>query len=168
MSTALLRTLLGSSIRYVQTAIDDLESFVWVLFWAFLGPLKKKAPQGHLKTPELFYYSVLHSATLKELTDKGNFLPDLKRNHYSYGGDEPEAPISIGFRMLSPLLMEWLQVAEEASFAMAGCKYKPENLPGGALKFYKSHYERFLRIGLTYVDGLAEDWNYMQPNQVAT
>jgi len=168
MSTALLRTLLGSDFHYVQTAIDDLESFVRVLFWAFLGPLKKKAPEGHLKAPELHYYSVLHSASLQALTDKGNFLPDMKRKHYSYRGDHPEASVSIGFRMLSPLLMEWLQVAEEASFAMAGCRYKPEDLPGGALKFYKSYYERFLRIGISYVDGLAEDWNYMQPNQVPT
>jgi len=168
MSIALLQTLLDHDVHYVQTAIDDLESFVWVLFWAFLGPLKKKAPEGHLKASELSYYSVLHSATLEQLARKGNFLLDMKRKHYSYRGDQPEASVSIGFRMLSPLLMEWLQVAEEASLAMAGCEYKPEDLPGGALKFYQNHYERFLRIGLSYVDGLAEDWNYMQPNQVPT
>lgn len=153
MSTYLLRSL-TRNIQTCHTAVDDLESFVWVLLWAILDILRSKSRKpevsANFSDNEEYYYSTLHSYSYETLKDR-NSIVDLLMEDKMDGNSSP------GFAVFVDLLYEWLVLAKDAYFAVRRAGFDPQD----PLAFYKVFYAKYLQIGVDHLVNLPESWDYL-------
>jgi hypothetical protein len=137
--------------EHKHTAIDDLESFVWVLFWSILEILKSK---GALENPEeRNYRDTMISDDLAVLEARGSFLNHLK-------DQERSQDFSTGFEPFHKLLVEWLTLAQNATQGLSDGK-EPLDIDRYAEHAEKT-YEKYVSIGLQNIPRLPKNWNYVK------
>ncbi|HEV7737232.1 MAG TPA: hypothetical protein VGO47_07680 [Chlamydiales bacterium] len=143
MSMGLL-DVLEESGDYMHTAVDDIESFVWVLLWAVLEKLDEISS---LSAIERRLFTILHSSDIKDLQRRASFSVHLVAN---------EDLCSPGFSVFSDLLLTWLNLASQFRLELIK-KKKNHPLPR---QYYQGVYEKYLKVGFEAVERMDEDWNY--------
>jgi hypothetical protein len=122
---------------FTHTAIDDLESFLWVLFWVSLERHHRQSDE--LPSPEDRWWSTLNSDDVQKQLMKADIIRDLKLLH-----EDEDA----GFGPIKPfakLILEWGDLADEAQSAVhRALKKDPACLD---IDFHKGFYEKYLVIG---------------------
>src|SRR4051794_6914790 len=109
MATRLLdewQTMNMSAPKFTHTALDDLESFLWVLFWV---ALERQHPQkGQLPQPELHWWLRLNSNSILVQSGKDSLITGLRKSNASRSALGP-------IKRVVPLLLTWGELAEAAS-----------------------------------------------------
>jgi hypothetical protein len=142
MSVSLL-SVLGTPREYLQTAVDDLESFVWVLLWASLEKLDEISS---LSAIERGFFDIIHSNNIDKLTGRAVFPLHLFQNR---GSPSP------GFAVFNNLIQKWLDMSLQFSKDISLEKGHP--LPK---VYYQRLYENYLKVGFDAVQTMPEDWSY--------
>ncbi|GJJ14426.1 hypothetical protein Clacol_008690 [Clathrus columnatus] len=175
MSVYLLQTLGGKA---VHSPIDDLESFIWVFFWAILSTLQLHGAK--LTKAEGQYWSCLRSRDLATLINKQGFLnilrlqkiemlnrqkveqmkPTRKKQKVDPEEIQEPGPSSCGFEPFVKPLFEWLQLA------FSGEAYEKRfELRSAPTEEYKKivlvWIAEYLSKGINHLDELPETWQYM-------
>jgi hypothetical protein len=136
--------------EHKHTAIDDLESFVWVLFWSILEILNRK---GALENPEERYYrSTMMSDELAVLGARACFLGKLE-------DQEICKSFSRGLEPFHKLLVGWLRLALEAQLGLRAVMGLDMN---GYVEHAEKTYEKYVSIGLEEIGQLPKNWKYVK------
>jgi hypothetical protein len=143
-----LLEVLGQSRDYVHTAVDDLESFVWVLLWAVLEKLDEISTLSDI---EQDFFDILHSSDIYYLQNRGNFARRLLVN-------DP----SPGFSVFTDLLFTWLEMAPKF-FVEVTKKKRNHPLPK---EYYQPIYKAYLKVGFEAVERMDERWSYAHSQQL--
>jgi hypothetical protein len=134
-----------------HTAIDDLESFLWVLFWSILEVIHI---HGKPTSMELFSIKVMTSHDLALLNGQGRLLElvglQLKLNTAS--------PVIAAF---GPILVAWSKVAEDAELALA--RQRETRTDDELFEDTKSVCSRYIKIGFDHLANLATTWDDLFP-----
>ena len=134
--------------RFTHTAIDDLESFLWILFWVplELQYIKSKKP---LK-PESRWRTSLNSASIEVQSAKGNLIQQLDlavKTNKALGC----------IKLFHGLIGEWQCIALEGMIDVEQVlQGDPAKLD---LEFHKKYYERYLEAGFKYLGSMPDTWD---------
>ena len=136
-----------------RTAIDDLESFIWVLFWIILNVLESN---NVLKNPdELYYFDIMKSGSARRSLERLTFLHHLREQ-------ETTNSFPGGFAPFRRLLIQWLDLSDEAREGTEDIRECDTDEDYDNLFSYsKGVYERYLTIGLKSLPSLPESWDYL-------
>jgi hypothetical protein len=133
----------------VHTAIDDLESFVWVLLWTLLHTIQR---HDELSRKEAIWLDGL-------LSDDYGRLADAKASIRSQIDDLiTMARTSKGLSALAPLLQTWSDLAHKSSLRLEmKLKSRPSNDDFHA--FCKGWYQKYIETGLSHLQNLPMTWD---------
>jgi hypothetical protein len=120
---------------FTHTAIDDLESFVWVLLWVLLERCRRR--NEVLPHPCRDWWTHLNSHNVRLQSTKDSIFFALKVLL-----EEELGPIM----PFAQLISEWGELALEARIAVR--KQAP------TLDFCKVYYEKYLKAGFSTLDRL--------------
>lgn len=169
MSQALIYAWVAKKPFY-HTAVDDLESFVWVLLWSVIDILQlRKALENK---DERCYLQTMRSDKIKELLSRGTFLDMIEASALAGSASE-------GFKPFIELLVAWLKLAKAAFKAMVPCAPSlaekainvAEAIQEGSrttdtIEFYKGFYKDYVTIGFEHVKKLPETWDYIPTEDI--
>lgn len=127
---------------YFDTAIDDLESFVWVLLYAGLLIAESRGP---LNTAETNWLSYQLSQNAKEQLAKTTIAREIARRATS--------PVLLVF---APLVKAWYRLSVEARDRVSDALNRPRH-PSEA--YCKKVYQQYLQIGFSHLQNLPETWD---------
>ena len=134
-----------------HTAVDDLESFIWVLLWAIFDLLRLKSHgQYKFSSSETNMNSILHSYSYETLSMRNDFGDRLHRN-------QRMGQLTPGFAVFGDLLIKWLRLAKRARDTMLDVMYTP----GDVKPFYQAYYQEYLKIGVDQLESLPTSWDYI-------
>ena len=94
--------------------------------------------------------SILHSYSYDTLGRRNDFGDRLER-------DKESGLLTAGFTVFVDLLVQWLELAKEASVATFRAKYQPQDPKA----YYKAYYQRYLKIGVEELESLPTSWDYI-------
>jgi hypothetical protein len=126
-----------SNPTFTHTAIDDLESFVWVLLWVLLERYRRR--NGVFPHTCRDWWTDLNSRDVRVQSKKWDLLSDIKE---SLDDQEELGPIM----PFAQLISEWGELAQE------GRKAVRRQAP--TLDFFKVFYEKYLKAGFLTLDKL--------------
>jgi hypothetical protein len=155
MAVRLLDEWLGvthGDAQFTHTAIDDLESFLWILFWV---PLEVHHIKFHTKRhPESLWREILNSPVLKEQAAKGDLVQKLTV--------AIRTKTALGYiRLFYGLIGEWYDIAFEGMIEVGQMLQEdPTKLD---LDFHKKYYQRYLDAGFKYLGSLPDTWDVKEP-----
>ena len=157
MAVRLLDEWLGAAHgdgRFTHTAIDDLESFLWILFWV---PLEVQHIQFKEDLhPESGWRKSLNLAGLDVQAGKDSLVLKLK--------DDSQLGIKLGYiKLFADLIVQWHSIALDGRLQV-----RKGLLPGQApvqldVDFYKKYYQRYLDAGFKYLRSLPDTWDAEEP-----
>jgi hypothetical protein len=134
--------------KFTHTAIDDLESFLWVLFWVSLQ--RHHRQRDELPSPEDRWWSTLNSDDVRTQSLKDSIIKSLKMHHKA--GDAGLGPI----KLFAKLILEWGELADDAQSAVHLALMKePARLN---VDFHKGFYEQYLTIGFRHLINMPDSW----------
>ena len=132
-----------------HTAVDDLESFLWVLFWALV----------HI----LYGFGTIRNVVLEKQAERlssSNILEIFMRKYtIQFGWDDV---------VFKELLREWFDISHKASFAVE------EHLCGseGLEEYCRTVYMEYIQTGFKHLESIRRysNWNAVieashQPNK---
>jgi hypothetical protein len=118
-----------------HTAIDDLESFVWVLLWVLLEGYHRR--NGAFPNPCKRWWTHLNSHNILLQSTKDTIFSEIKVLL-----EEELGPIM----PFAQLISEWGELALEARIAV--------RKQASTLDFCKVYYEKYLKAGFLTLDKL--------------
>ncbi|KAF8577236.1 hypothetical protein K439DRAFT_565447 [Ramaria rubella] len=137
----------STNTQGLHTAIDDLESFIWVLLWTVLSILKSKGVLKDAHEQHLLFTMCSHK--LSELQNREGILVRLqKRRHFSKG-----------FSPFSHLLIQWLEIAQRSAVKVAQF---PASNPQLFKKYCTDIYKEYIEAGLESLSWLPQSWEYFK------
>jgi hypothetical protein len=145
MATRLLKewqTMDKSAPKFTHTALDDLESFLWVLFWVTLEC--QHTQKGRLPQPELAWWSMLNSHSIALQSTKNDLITDLEL----YNG-----VLVRPIKRVTPLLLTWGKLSR-----MALKEIMTVTPDGLTFDMQKKWYEKYLNAGFTFLEDALDSW----------
>lgn len=133
--------------NYFDTAIDDLESFFWVLIYAVLLIAENRGP---LDQYEKLWLDCLTSRDGMSQMLKDSFVDDLH---------EAKSPVLVVF---VPILQAWRNVMVPARAAL---RDKLQHRSSPDLAFCHRRYKRYLDIGFSQLQNLPATWDEIVVDQ---
>lgn len=133
---------------FSHTAVDDLESFVWVLLWSVLNILRSREALDN--NQERYYLQTMRSDDIEKLVSRSTFLRKIMRCDH-------KRTCSRGFEPFSKLLIQWLGIAQDAN------DKDVDELEDSDRLFELCHgvYKDYINSGLDYLKNLPENWDYI-------
>jgi hypothetical protein len=146
------RIVAAGTQRFTHTAIDDLESFLWILFWVPLELQHIKSTQD--LEPESDWRKSLNSAALKEQVAKSHLVQELTV--------AIRTKKALGYiRLFYGLIGEWYDIAFEGRIEVEQMLQEdPTKLD---LDFHQKYYQRYLDAGFKYLGSLPDTWDVKEP-----
>jgi hypothetical protein len=133
----------------LHTAIDDLESFLWVLLWAILHVIRHHAK---LSTDEDKWITGLSNGDVQGLlAEKANIKDRLNDLMFCDG-------TSKGLKPFGRLLQIWFDYALQASRELGLELNNPSNNDKFQM-FCHGWYEKYIKTGLGYMEDLPDTWS---------
>ncbi|GJJ13659.1 hypothetical protein Clacol_007915 [Clathrus columnatus] len=163
MSCRLLRSM---NQEVFHSAIDDLESFVWVLFWAILSVMQLR--DAKFSKNEEQYWTSLRSRDLSTLQRKRDF-PDrlfeqrvaLLEQEGQEPGDPPvENAPSPAFAPFVGILRDWLLLAFSDEILLSGHRLRRTPVAEHE-RIVQEWIGKYLSIGIKHLDTLPDTWDYI-------
>jgi hypothetical protein len=159
LSVRILRDWCSSSIAKqpqarqtgtTHTAIDDLESFLWVLFSSVLEIIKVR---GNLTKDEAYWASVMGSQNLEVQAGRSHLMDEVQNLCAA-------SPV---IRAFSPILLAWGIVAQR------GQRNVKRSLATGAthdelFEDAKTMYAEYIKEGSKHLDALSMTWDDLFPS----
>jgi hypothetical protein len=133
----------------VHTAIDDLESFIWVLLWTLLHTIQR---HDELSSDEADWLDGLLS------DDYGRLAAEKAGIRTQIDDLITMAVTSKGLSALAPLLRTWLDLAHE-SFLLLEMKLKSRPVNDDFHAFCKGWYQKYIDTGLSHLQNLPMTWD---------
>jgi hypothetical protein len=134
--------------RFTHTAIDDLESFLWILFWVPLELYHIKFKK-HLY-PEYDWRKSLNSASIQVQAAKGNLVQELTV------AIKTKKPLGY-IKLFYDLIVQWQEIALEGRIEVE--QVLQVGQAGLDLDFHKKYYERYLDVGFQFLGNIPDTWN---------
>jgi hypothetical protein len=131
---------------FTHTAIDDLESFLWVLIWVVLERYRRR----HGEFPELAarWWSTMSSASAQVHAMKEYIFVQIKSQ------DRPKLRTKLGpISPFAKLILGWGYLAIEARAVLTEMLEDPLSL---TLDFYQGFYEKYLQLGFAQLDEMPD------------
>ena len=158
MATRLLYEWLSAAdgdARFTHTAIDDLESFLWILFWV---PLEVQHIKFRTKPkPESTWRAILNSHVLKEQIGKGDLVKILKV--------EMRSGTQLGYiKWFADLIVQWHSIAVDGWVEVKKKLHSDQAQAQLDLDFHKQYYQRYLDVGFKYLGSLPDTWDVKEPS----
>lgn len=147
MSLALIKAW-SIGMQVPHTAIDDLESFIWVSLWSVLSILESKNALENLK--ERSYLNTMRTDDLFKLRNRSEILEDLQ-------GQQEVGEFSKGLEPFGPLLIQWLQIAKPVARKVGRFLSDVVTLE----TFLCGVYEEYINAGFEHLVNLPENWDYL-------
>ena len=142
-SVRLLEAWAGQQPAY-HTALDDMESVVWLLVWVLL----LRRPRDELSDSEQGLLGAFSSNNVARLADAKRAL--FRDEHYK----DPDFTWQEGNELLAPIVCEWLAIAEEMD-KEARAMLKPgelQEVDNAELdRVTHQYYLRFLESGVRFL-----------------
>ncbi|GJJ08913.1 hypothetical protein Clacol_003133 [Clathrus columnatus] len=163
MSCRLLRSM---NREVFHSAIDDLESFVWVLFWAILSVMSLR--DAKFSKDEEQYWTSLRSRDLSTLQRKQGFpaqlfeqqIALLEQEGQEPGDPEPHNAPSPAFAPFVGILGEWLTLAFSKEAILSN-----HHLQRASIEKHEQIVQewtgKYLSIGIQHLDTLPDTWDYI-------
>ena len=153
MATRLLYEWLSAAdgdARFTHTAIDDLESFLWILFWV---PLEVQHIKFHTKPhPESTWRALLNSHGLTVQAAKGDLVRRLK--------EEMRIGTQLGYiKWFADLIVQWHSIADDGRLDVRKQLLSDQAQAQLGLDFHKQYYQRYLDVGFKYLGSLPDTWD---------
>ncbi|GJJ07763.1 hypothetical protein Clacol_001968 [Clathrus columnatus] len=151
------------NIENLYTAVDDLESFIWVMFWAILSIMEMH--KVAFTSLEQIYWDCPRSHDPIELNQRRCFHSILDDQYQALQrqqeGMEPvRNEPSPAFAPYVKLLLEWLEFAFSRKMREL---ISPNDLPNEAKhkRIVGTLLCDYLSIGVKHLETLPNDWEYM-------
>ena len=135
--------------KFTHTAIDDLESFLWILFWVPLE-LHHIKFKKHLY-PEYNWRKSLNSAIIDVQAAKGNLVEELTV--------AIKTKKALGYIKLfyDLIIVQWQGIAPEGRIEVE--QVLQEDQAKLDLDFHKKYYERYLDVGFKFLGNISDTWD---------
>ena len=177
MAVRLLDEWLGAACRgarFTHTAIDDLESFLWILFWVPLEVQHIKCDMNkdskcdidkhvkcdknkHVKCDkhihlESAWRRILNSAVIDVQSAKSDLVRKLS------SAIKHEKPLGY-IRLCHDLIVQWHEIAARGREEVEELLDTPTKLD---LDFHKKYYQRYLDTGFKCLGSLPDTWDVQE------
>jgi hypothetical protein len=137
---------------YHHTAIDDLESFLWLTLWCIYCIIEDK---GKLDQREAFALQILRSTEIRAHA--------ASRQSVLHRLDDARTPSPL-VALFKPLLVQWWRISDAAAQEVSdliGSTTSPEN---DALRdLTHKHFRRYLIQGFSYLANFPQSWGEYFP-----
>jgi hypothetical protein len=131
--------------KFTHTAIDDLESFLWVLFWVTLD--RQRMQKGRLPQPELHWWTKLNSDNIMLQSAKDSLI-----NNSKVSARLAREPI----KQVAPLLLAWENLAQQArEEVVTALADNPGSL---TFETQRKCYEKYLDARFTFLKDASKSW----------
>jgi hypothetical protein len=137
-----------SAPKFTHTGVDDLESFLWVLFWVSLD--RHRAQTDELPQPENDWWLTLNSDDVRTQSLKDSIIRSLRMHH-----DDEDAGLG-PIKLFAEIILEWGALADQAQSAVhRALKKEPARLN---VDFHERFYEKYLMIGFRHLENMPDSW----------
>jgi hypothetical protein len=136
-----------SAQQFTHTAIDDLESFLWVLLWV---PLERHCVKFNQADNESQWWKTLNSAVIAVQASKGMIIQELMEGM--------QDGTNLGsIRLFADLIQCWHNIARDGRIAVGKVLHGDQTQLD--LNFHKQFYERYLNAGFECLGSIPDSWD---------